>query len=174
MERQQENAWLLLKKDDKYASGDDVLLKNKSVISRRTLESLEKDQAKQKALADFQRKKLVPERKSGNPAKPKFIAPMLASVADAPFDNDDWIYETKYDGYRTVAVIEDGEVNLFSRNELSFNKNFKPIADALQKLAHNAVIDGEVVVESSGKSDFQSYKISRKPVKANSNTMHLT
>lgn len=156
MKGRQENAWLLLKKDDKYASGDDVLVKNKSVISRRTLESLEKEQAKQKALADFQRKKLVPERKSRNPAKPKFIAPMLASVADAPFDNDDWIYETKYDGYRTVAVIEDGEVNLFSRNELSFNKNFKPIADALQKLAHNAVIDGEVVVESGGKSDFQS------------------
>ncbi len=152
----QENAWLLIKKDDKYASDDDVLQKNKSVISQVTLESLEKKQAKQKAPVKTEKKKQSVKEKSEKLAEPKFIAPMLAAVADEPFDNTDWVYEIKYDGYRTIAVIDNGEVNLFSRNELSFNKNFKTIADSLQKITHNAVIDGEVVVESDGKSDFQS------------------
>lgn len=152
----QENAWLLIKKDDKYASDADVLQKNKSVISRMTLESLEKKQARQKAPAKTEKKKPSVKEIPEKLGKPKFIAPMLAAVADEPFDNDDWVYETKYDGYRTIAVIDDGEANLFSRNELSFNKNFKSVADALREISHNAVIDGEVVVESGGKSDFQS------------------
>ncbi|HOZ75064.1 MAG TPA: DNA ligase D [Flavobacterium sp.] len=152
----QENAWLLLKKDDKHASKTDVLQQNKSVLSGMTIESLEKKQDQQQASVKNHAKKQIAKDKTQKLAKPKFIAPMLAAVADAPFDNENWVYETKYDGYRTIAVIEDGVANLFSRNELSFNKNFKSIADALKKIGHNAVIDGEVVVESDGKSDFQS------------------
>ena len=67
-------------------------------------------------------------------------------------------FETKYDGYRTIAVINRDEVNLFSRNHLSFfNKNFKAIADELKEIdQHVAVLDGEVVVEDdAGRSDFQ-------------------
>lgn len=51
----QENAWLLIKKDDKYASTDDILAKNKSVISRITLETMQKKSAKLKA--DSEKKK---------------------------------------------------------------------------------------------------------------------
>src|SRR5262249_14665995 len=51
----QENAWLLIKKDDKYASTNDILQKNKSVISNITLESLEKKSAKGKT--DNEKKK---------------------------------------------------------------------------------------------------------------------
>lgn len=156
----QENAWLLIKKEDKYASDSDVLQKNKSVISRVTLESFEKKNAPKKAAAKAEAE---PEKKKqqakANPpekiTKPAFVSPMLATLTAAPFDNEDWIYEIKYDGYRTVAVIDDKHVNLFSRNELSFNKNFKAVADELQKISHNAVIDGEVVIEEKGRSNFQ-------------------
>lgn len=154
----QENAWLLIKKDDKYASDSDVLVKNKSVISRLTLENLEKKNAvkeeEPKSAPKTVKKKPEPKSKIEKLAKPKFIPPMLASVADEPFDNDGWIYEIKYDGYRTIAVIDDKQVNLFSRNQLSFNEKFKPIAVELQKINHNAVIDGEVVIEEKGRSDF--------------------
>jgi bifunctional non-homologous end joining protein LigD len=42
---------------------------------------------------------------------------MAASVAKEPFDHPDWIFETKLDGYRTIAVIDsEGEARIWSRN----------------------------------------------------------
>lgn len=48
----QENAWLLVKKEDKYATTEDILKKDKSVISKVTLETLEKKAAKFEAAAE--------------------------------------------------------------------------------------------------------------------------
>lgn len=148
----QENAWLLIKKEDKYATEDDILEKNKSVISKVTLESLEKKSEK----------KINTEKKKTVTAKPKsikeaaFISPMLAVLTEKPFDNADWVFENKYDGYRTIAVINPYSVELYSRNQLSFTANFEPVADELKKIEHSVVMDGEVVVEdASGRSDFQ-------------------
>lgn len=60
----QENAWLLIKKDDKYASDTDILKKNKSVISKSTLEALEKKSDKEKkALEKPKKEKVVSEKK---------------------------------------------------------------------------------------------------------------
>lgn len=53
----QENAWLLIKKSDKYASEADILLKNKSVLSKVTLESMQKKNAPKE-------EKLVQKKKS--------------------------------------------------------------------------------------------------------------
>jgi bifunctional non-homologous end joining protein LigD len=55
LKSKQENAWLLIKKEDKYATTDDILEKNKSVISKTTLEALEKKSAKY--TADAEKKK---------------------------------------------------------------------------------------------------------------------
>ncbi|HMK07024.1 MAG TPA: DNA ligase D, partial [Flavobacterium sp.] len=137
-----------------------ILQKNKSVISRTTLEALEKKnapkeepQVKKKPQPKSDQKKLIPT----------FITPMLATTVEGAFDRKDWIFEIKYDGYRTVAVIEPDSVNLFSRNKISFNKNFKSVAEELSQIKHSAVIDGEVVVEDdSGKSDFQSLQAFQK------------
>jgi bifunctional non-homologous end joining protein LigD len=41
---------------------------------------------------------------------PKRLQPMLATLTDGPFDDNDWIFEDKYDGFRMVATIEGGEV----------------------------------------------------------------
>jgi bifunctional non-homologous end joining protein LigD len=81
---------------------------------------------------------------------------MLAFTEKDAFDRKEWIFENKYDGYRTIAVVNDGTVDLFSRNELSFNILFKSIADELESIGHNVVLDGEVVIEDSkGRTDFQ-------------------
>ena len=40
---------------------------------------------------------------------------MLATLTDAPFNDPDWIFEDKFDGFRMVAVIKDGSVTLYSR-----------------------------------------------------------
>lgn len=83
------------------------------------------------------------------------VDPMLATLVDKPFDSDEWIYEVKWDGYRAVAFMNDGEVTMKSRNDKSFNDKFYPIYDELKQINLNAVIDGEiVVVGSNGQANF--------------------
>lgn len=147
----QENAWLLIKKQDKYATDADILDKNKSVISKRSLEELEKKSEKQIAKTEAVKKK--PKAK---PVEVSFVKPMLANTTEKPFDDEEWVFENKYDGYRTIAVINPNEVDLLSRNKISFNENFKTVADELKKIDHTVILDGEVVVENdSGRADFQ-------------------
>jgi bifunctional non-homologous end joining protein LigD len=81
---------------------------------------------------------------------------MLATLIDAPFDNKDWVFETKWDGFRLVARIEKGSVTLFSRSGLIVSDNYLPIAKALEKMKKDAVIDGELVAfDEHGVSRFQ-------------------
>lgn len=148
----QENAWLLLKKEDQFASDKDIFEKNKSVISKSTLEALEKKSGKEKLQEKAPVKAKKPETASGA----EFIKPMLAQLTEKPFNDEDWVFENKYDGYRALAVINPPAAQLFSRNQLSFDTDFKPIAESLRKMEHTAVLDGEIVVENaSGRSDFQ-------------------
>ena len=162
----QENAWLLIKKKDKYATDEDILKKNKSVLSNQTLESLEKkmESASNKNEIDDEdapeeaapRKTKTAKTKTDKKETIGFVSPMLANIVDKPFDDPDWVFENKYDGYRTLATITPDEVHLFSRNELSFDKNFKPVLKELEKIKHEVILDGEVVVENeAGKASFQ-------------------
>jgi bifunctional non-homologous end joining protein LigD len=87
---------------------------------------------------------------------PKRLQPMLATLIDAPFDNARWIFETKWDGFRIVASIDGGKVTLYSRNGLIVSDNYLPVAQALEKVRHDAVIDGELVaLDDNGISRFQ-------------------
>jgi bifunctional non-homologous end joining protein LigD len=44
---------------------------------------------------------------------PDFVAPIQASSVKEPFDSPDWIFETKLDGYRAIAVIDsDGKAQI--------------------------------------------------------------
>jgi ATP-dependent DNA ligase len=62
---------------------------------------------------------------------PEFIEPMMASVAEKPLDSPDWIFETKLDGFRAIAVIDStGKVRLWSRNRLPLGLKFE-IAEAV-------------------------------------------
>ncbi|MEN2487111.1 DNA ligase D [Flavobacterium sp. B11] len=154
----QENAWLLIKKNDKYASSEDILEKNKSIISKRTLEQLidKSEKLASKTEEKTVEKKAVKKKSSPKVEIAEFIKPMLASVREEPFNDDEWVFENKYDGYRTIAVINAQQVDLFSRNKISFNASFKPIADELKQIDHTVVLDGEIVIENnSSKTDFQ-------------------
>jgi bifunctional non-homologous end joining protein LigD len=87
---------------------------------------------------------------------PKRLQPMLATLVDAPFDSRDWVFETKWDGFRVVAVIEKRRVTLYSRNGLIVSDRYMPVAKALERLKQDAVIDGELVAfDAHGISRFQ-------------------
>src|SRR5881628_3103213 len=60
-------------------------------------------------------------RKSTMPGK---IKPMLATLVNEPFDDPEWLYEVKWDGYRAVAVIDKKGAELISRNNLPFDKYY--------------------------------------------------
>lgn len=86
-----------------------------------------------------------------------FIRPMLASLTSEAFDDTNWLYEIKWDGYRAIAELAGKKVKLYSRNGISFLPHYPAIADALGELNLNAVLDGEIVVlDESGRSSFQN------------------
>src|SRR5215203_6877251 len=88
---------------------------------------------------------------------------MLATLTDAPFEDKEWVFEDKYDGFRMVATIEDGEVTLYSRNGKIISQNYIEVANALRGMKHNAVIDGELVaIGRDGLSHFQLLQNARR------------
>lgn len=194
-----ENGWLLIKLEDKYASEKDITLKEKSVMSNKTLAQVEKtttnfygSKRAKESISKSKKETSLNERKdvrlaSEKNAKEKFVGntvkaknesakiknidmylsktrkikfpatlkPMLATLVDKPFEQEGWMYEIKWDGYRAVAFINNGKVELKSRNDKSFNKKFYAVYDALLKWDINAIVDGEIVVlDDNGKSNF--------------------
>jgi bifunctional non-homologous end joining protein LigD len=87
---------------------------------------------------------------------PLSIHPMLAESVDDPFDNPEWLFEIKWDGYRAVAFIDDGKVRLVSRNQNDLTARFAELKDLSQFLrAKSVILDGEVVaLDSEGRPSF--------------------
>jgi len=87
---------------------------------------------------------------------PSAIHPMLATSVEDPFDDPEWLFEIKWDGYRAVSFLQDGKVRLVSRNQNELTGEF-PELHELSKLikAKNAVLDGEVVaLDEQGRASF--------------------
>lgn len=182
-----DNAWLLIKHKDDFASKKDITQLDKSVLSGKTINVMAKTSEKvwkgghEQDIEEPQKenKKKVPEAADSigeitdepdnaseidmeallkNAPKsniPTGIKPMLATLVDEPFDDEDWQYEVKWDGYRCLAFINDGEVELLSRNNKIFNEKFYPIHQIIRKWRINAVLDGEILVlNDKGVSNF--------------------
>jgi bifunctional non-homologous end joining protein LigD len=84
------------------------------------------------------------------------VTPMLAISVEKPFDNPDWLYEIKWDGYRSVAFIENGRVRLMSRNHNELTGRY-PELRVLPEFVKgkNAILDGEVVaLDEHGRASF--------------------
>lgn len=93
-------------------------------------------------------------RKSATPEIPQVA---LATLAENPSSDADWIYEIKWDGIRTIARVKDGAVRLWSRTKREITGEFPEISGiAASVYAKETLLDGEVVVlDEKGRSDFQ-------------------
>jgi len=182
-----DNAWLMIKHNDEYASTKDVTKQDESVLSGKTIEAVEKGSEKvwkngheesikkSKTAADKTVEKAKASGKSkavkmaGADAKdtaallkklpksniPIGMKPMLATLVNEPFDDPDWVYEVKWDGYRALGFVKKGDVELLSRNNKSFNEKFYPIYQLLKEWNISAVVDGEILVlNEKGISNF--------------------
>jgi bifunctional non-homologous end joining protein LigD len=77
---------------------------------------------------------------------PTFIPPMLATLVAAPFDDPDWVFEVKWDGFRVEAVVDGDSVRLWTRGEQDAARYFGPFLDPPTWIsARKAIVDGEVI-----------------------------
>ncbi|MFL5740290.1 MAG: DNA ligase D [Flavisolibacter sp.] len=91
---------------------------------------------------------------------PSDLKPMLATLVDEAFSDGDWQFELKLDGYRALAYLKKGKVELRSRNNNSFNKKFNALFEELKQWNINAVVDGEIVVlNEDGVPDFNGIQL---------------
>jgi len=87
---------------------------------------------------------------------PHAYAPQLTDHRDAAPDGEQWLHEIKWDGYRLLADLADGQVSLRSRNGLDWSADFPEVTRAIAALpVQDARLDGELVVlDAEGRSDF--------------------
>lgn len=157
--------WLLIKRDDdeaRDAEADDLL--ESPVPKRATAE--QKRSAKKVARADpaarsrkadgrWHARALRLEGARDTPY-PHDFKPQLTDHRDTAPDGDRWLHEIKWDGYRLLADLHEGEVKLRSRNGLDWTADFPEVVQALKSLpVRDARLDGELVVlDAQGRSDF--------------------
>lgn len=149
--------WLLIKhRDDAAVEGWDPEAYPRSVKTGRTNDEVKADAPavwRSDAPADEARIDLA--RAEPGPM-PDWIEPMKATLADRPFDDPDWLFEVKWDGYRVEAVVRDGRLRLWTRNRQDAATYFPELAAAPRWIAANeAIVDGEVVaLDGEGRPRF--------------------
>ena len=162
------NNWLLIKHHDEIAhEGDhDALLTDNatSVVSGRSMEEIA--EGTQEWKAGKARKKMAagPDEKALEKARAadahglEFIEPELATLVDAMPAGVSWVHEVKFDGYRTMALIEGGRVRMLTRTGLDWTPKFKDLAEDLAALGvKTAILDGEIVaLDDKGVSSFKT------------------
>jgi bifunctional non-homologous end joining protein LigD len=91
-------------------------------------------------------------------ALPKFVPPQLATLVDRAPPGDAWVHEMKFDGYRVLARLDHGRVQLLSRAARDWTDHFRTVATAAARLpAEQALLDGEVAVFlGDGTTSFQA------------------
>jgi len=81
---------------------------------------------------------------------------MLAKESVDAFDDDDWLFEIKWDGFRAIAELSHKRIELYSRNGNSFLNSYPLVVEGLKKIRQSAILDGEIVVlNEEGFPDFQ-------------------
>jgi bifunctional non-homologous end joining protein LigD len=169
-----ENAWLLLKQKDKFAKKADVLNQDRSVASRLTVEQMAANtraktwqsnrtaEGKEKPVLLDAKEIQSLTRKGRKAEMPSQVRPMKCELIDEPFDNEEWIFELKLDGYRIVALVNGRKVKLTTTELQDYTKKYLVVAEALQQINHKVILDGEVVaLNDEGQPDFsklQNYK----------------
>src|SRR5260370_14578134 len=88
---------------------------------------------------------------------PEVIHPMLATLVDDPFSDPDWIFETKWDGFRSVCFIRNGKARFVSRNQIEMTPQYPELANVGKQIdAKEAILDGEIVaLDEQGMPRFQ-------------------
>ncbi len=162
--------WLLIKAKDDAANSKKSydILKDKplSVASGRSIEKVSQENSKKNTSTKKSGKKnrasFSPNVASLPNAKkttmPKTYKPQLATLVQSAPQENEWVHEIKFDGYRILAFVENASVRLQTRNGKNWTKKFSRVADSLKNMPiKTAILDGEIVlVKEDGTTDFQA------------------
>jgi bifunctional non-homologous end joining protein LigD len=157
--------WLLIKHADGYANARDA----NAFVDPKT----------DRPISRAARRKVWPAAMESQPAVPKraahlrssaalgrtqaetidgdAFAPQLCRSQKAPPAGDEWLHETKWDGYRILATVVRGKARLWSRNAIEWTQRLPELAAAIESLRlKSAQLDGEMIVLRGGQSDFNA------------------
>lgn len=146
--------WLLLKRDDAFAGGDEPVERfPESVLSGLTVEELREGSGKLGTL----RARLDALGAPRGEVAPRAAEFMLATLVDQPFSDPGWLFEIKFDGVRVLASRAGSRVELRGRSGRVVTERYPEIALALRALPlERFVLDGEIVaLDEAGRSSFQ-------------------
>src|SRR4029077_20068916 len=146
--------WLMIKhQDDAVDSAWNIDAHDGSVLTGRTLDEIAGELPPRREPLPLQPSELEGAKKG---PIPETLSPMLATLIERPFSDPDWLFEIKWDGARTLAWIEDGEIRLCSRAGNAVTEQYPELASLPQHIsARRALLDGEIVVlDEKGRSEF--------------------
>jgi bifunctional non-homologous end joining protein LigD len=160
-EKEKGENWLLRKVADEYAAGSDHLVSTHltGVESGLSMAEIAAGKTSKRKPARAARSTPDPAAGKARPTKPPPFRPLqLATLVDSVPAGDRWVHEMKYDGYRTLLAIGDGEVRAYTRSGLDWSERFPTIVtEAAGLKVGSALIDGEaVVLDADGRSSFQA------------------
>ncbi len=149
------NEWLMIKhKDAAEDSSWNIDEHDGSALTGRTIEEIKEELPPKRKPTLIQASELQGARKGAMLSR---VEPMLATLADRPFSDSNWLFEIKWDGVRAIARIENGALALRSRTGVDIAKRYPELASLLDALAaRQAILDGEIVaLDAQGHSDFE-------------------
>jgi len=149
------NEWLMIKhKDAAEDSSWNIDEHDGSALTGRTLEEIKEEMPPKRRAIPIQPAELQGARKGAMPSR---VEPMLATLADHPFSDPNWLFEIKWDGVRALARIENGALALRSRNSIDITKRYPELVSLPSALAaRQAILDGEIVaLDAQGHSSFE-------------------
>jgi bifunctional non-homologous end joining protein LigD len=146
------NEWLFIKERDAYASSEDAMPPEESVLSGLTVEDLKSGRTP----ADNLREELIRLGAPRREVRPDSVQLMLAESRERAFSGVGWLFELKLDGYRVLGA-RNGAARLLSRNQNDLSDCFPEVVRALRALPlDRVVLDGEVVaLDEAGRPSFQ-------------------
>jgi bifunctional non-homologous end joining protein LigD len=161
--KQRHKQWLLIKADDPFATSETDLTTTapESVITGRTNDELAGKPGGKRSEENGPLDNVIAKKSQF----PLSVKPMLAQLADKPFDNEDWVFEVKWDGVRAILLRNkaNGITEIQSRNGKNISHRYpeilKAIDSVLIKSTESIVLDGEIVVlNNEGIPDFQRHQ----------------
>jgi bifunctional non-homologous end joining protein LigD len=156
--------WIFFKVRDDHASPDLDITESRpeSVISGKLVDEIGEKGRKGEAgtkhwVTPIERElEQFGMKKPGRSPIPRSVQPMLATLREKPFDNDDWLFELKLDGIRALALKNGDKVEMWTRNAHTLAHRFPTVAGAFTEIAADtAILDGEIVaLDDKGHSHF--------------------
>src|SRR5438094_701381 len=134
--------WIFFKVRDDYAAADIDITEDRpeSIISGKQVDEVASAVRTKQWVTPIERElEQYGMKRAGKAALPKITQPMLATLVEKPFDNDDWLFELKLDGIRAMAVKNGAKLDMWTRNGKMLANRFPTLAETVLALPIDTV-----------------------------------